>query len=179
VRRFPSGRCQARYLDPETHRFTPPPQTFATKGAADRWLNRKRAELDAGTAIDEKAGSEPLSHWWPGYWRSLQSRKPTTRVNHSTAWRLRIAPRFGTLPVRGSSRAHRRLDRPHEPRRCIADEGDRGCRRAETCAGLEGEVAVRIDLAIGLCPHQSPLHFYVSRMWNQPTEEANMAATSS
>ena len=75
VRRFPSGRYQARYLDPETHRFTPAPQTFATKGAADRWLNRKRAELDAGTAIDEKAGSEPLSHRWPGYWRSLQSRK--------------------------------------------------------------------------------------------------------
>ena len=82
MRRFPSGRYQARYLDPETHRFTPAPQTFATKGAADRWLNRKRAELDAGTAIDEKAGSEPLSHWWPGYWRSLQSRKPTTRVRY-------------------------------------------------------------------------------------------------
>jgi integrase len=106
VRRFPSGRYQARYLDPETHRFTPAPQTFATKGAADRWLNRKRAELDAGTAIDEKAGSEPLSHWWPGYWRSLQSRKPTTRVNYSTAWRLRIEPRFGTLPVRRVKPSH-------------------------------------------------------------------------
>ena len=54
VRRFPSGRYQvAAWALPETHRFTPAPQTFATKGAADRWLSRKRAELDAGTAIDE------------------------------------------------------------------------------------------------------------------------------
>jgi integrase len=106
VRRFRSGRYQARYLDPDTRRLTPAPMTFATKGAADRWLARKRSELDAGTAIDEKAGSEPLSHWWSGYWDSVQSRKPTTRVNYSTAWRLRIAPRFGTVPVRRIKPSH-------------------------------------------------------------------------
>ena len=105
IRRFPSGRYQARYLDPDTHRFAPAPQTFASKGAADRWLNRKRAELDAGTAIDEKAGLKTLSDWWPGYWRSVQSRKPTTRVNYSTAWRLRIEPRFGSMPVRRTNAA--------------------------------------------------------------------------
>ena len=106
IRRFPSGRYQARYLDPDTHRFAPAPQTFGSKGAADRWLNRKRAELDAGTAIDEKAGLKPLSDWWPGYWRSVQSRKPTTRVNYSTAWRLRIEPRFGSMPVRRIKPSH-------------------------------------------------------------------------
>jgi integrase len=83
-----------------TRRFIPAPTTFATKGAADRWLNSKRAELDAGTAIDERAGSEPLSKWWSGYWRSLQSRKPTSRGNYSAAWRLRVQPRFGSAPVR-------------------------------------------------------------------------------
>lgn len=100
VRKMRSGRFQARYLDPDTRRFIPAPTTFATKGAADRWLTRKRAELDAGTAIDERAGSEPLSNWWPGYWRSLQSRKPTTRSNYSAAWRLRVQPRFGSVLVR-------------------------------------------------------------------------------
>jgi Phage integrase, N-terminal SAM-like domain len=117
IRRFPSGRYQARYLDPDTHRFAPAPQTFASKGAADRWLNRKRAELDAGTAIDEKAGLKPLSDWWPGYWRSVQSRKPTTRVNYSTAWRLRIEPRFGSMPVRRIKPSHIEGDRRHEQRR--------------------------------------------------------------
>jgi hypothetical protein len=100
VRKMRSRRFQARYLDPDTRRFIPAPTTFSTKGAADRWLNRKRAELDAGTAIDERAGSEPLSMWWPGYWRSLQFRKPTTRGNYSAAWRLRVQPRFGSVPVR-------------------------------------------------------------------------------
>jgi integrase len=106
VRRFPSGRYQARYLDPDTHRLTPAPMTFATKGAADRWLARKRADLDAGTAVDEKAGLKPLSDWWPGYWHSVQSRKPTTKVNYSTAWRLRIEPRFGSTPVRRIKSTH-------------------------------------------------------------------------
>ena len=183
MRRFPSGRCQARYLDPETHRFTPPPQTFATKGAADRWLNRKRAELDAGTAIDEKAASEPLSHWWPGHWRSLQSRKPTTRVNHSTAWRLRIEPRFGTLPVRRIKPSH--IDD------WIADMNQDGVsptKVIEAVGVLRRVLDSRARLRSGsIWPLVSalirvPVHFYVSRMRNQPielTEEANMAATSS
>jgi integrase len=106
IRRFPSGRYQARYLDPDTHRFTPAPQTFATKAAADRWLARKRSDLDAGTATDEKAGLKPLSDWWPGYWHSVQSRKPTTTGAYSRAWRLRIEPRFGSVPVRRIKSTH-------------------------------------------------------------------------
>ena len=106
VRKLPSGRFQARFLDPDTRRMVTAPLTFASKGAADRWLNRKRAALDAGTAVDERAGSEPLSNWWPGYSRSLQTRKPSTKVNYSTAWRLRIEPRFGSMPVRRIKPSH-------------------------------------------------------------------------
>ena len=72
VRSLASGRYQARYFDPDTRRMVPAPQTFATKGAADRWLAVKRTELDAGTAVDEKTGNRPLREWWPGYWRSTQ-----------------------------------------------------------------------------------------------------------
>jgi hypothetical protein len=117
----------------------------------------KRAGLDAGTAIDEKAGSEPLSHWWPGHWRSLQSGKPTTQVNHSTAWRSRIEPRFGNLPVRRIKPSH--IDD------WIADMNQDGVSPTKVIEAvgvlrrvphqLEGEVAVRIDLAVGLCPHQN------------------------
>ena len=66
VRRFASGRYQARYFDPDTRRLTPAPDTFATKGAADRWLNRKRAELDAGMAIDERRAANRYLSGWPG-----------------------------------------------------------------------------------------------------------------
>jgi Phage integrase family/Phage integrase, N-terminal SAM-like domain len=100
VRSLASGRYQARYLDPDTRRMTPAPQTFATKTRADRWLATKRTELDAGTAVDDKAGHQPLRDWWPGYWRATQSRSPHTRIGYETAWRLRIEPRFGSMPVR-------------------------------------------------------------------------------
>jgi Phage integrase, N-terminal SAM-like domain len=135
------------------------------------------------TAIDEKAGSEPLSHWLPGYWRSLQSRKPTTRVNHSTAWRLRIEPRFGTLPVRRIKASH--IDD------WIADMNQDGVSPTtviEAVGVLRRVLDSRARLRSGsIWPLVSalirvPVHFYVSRMRNQPielAEEANMAATSS
>jgi hypothetical protein len=92
VRSLASGRYQARCFDPDTRGMVPAPLTFATKGAADKWLAVKRTELDAGTAVDEKTGNRPLREW---YWRSTQSRKPHTRVGYETAWRLRVEPRFG------------------------------------------------------------------------------------
>jgi integrase len=100
VRKLASGRYQARYLDPDVRHIVPAPGTFASKTAADRWLARKRADLDAGTAVDDRAGSEPLAQWWPGYQRSIQARKGSTQISYSTAWRLRIEPRFGSTPVR-------------------------------------------------------------------------------
>ena len=106
VRSLASGRYQARYLDPDTSRMVPAPQTFATKSGADRWLATKRTELDAGTAVDDKAGNQPLREWWPGYWRATQSRRPHTRIGYETAWRLRIEPRFGSMPVRWIKASH-------------------------------------------------------------------------
>jgi integrase len=106
VRSLESGRYQARYLDPDTLRMTPAPQTFATKRGADRWLAAKRTDLDTGTSVDDKAGNRPLREWWPGYWRSTQSRKPQTRAGYETAWRLRIEPRFGSMPVRRIKPSH-------------------------------------------------------------------------
>jgi len=106
VRALPSGRYQARYFDPDTRSRISAPQTFATKRSADRWLAAKRTGIDAGTAVDDQAGKQPLGEWWPSYWRSLQSRKRTTQVNYSTAWRLRIEPRFGSTPVRRIKPTH-------------------------------------------------------------------------
>jgi integrase len=106
VRKLPSGRYQARYLDPETREMTAAPGTFSSKTAADRWLGRKRVELDAGTAVNERTGSQPLSEWWPSYWRSVHSHKPRTKIGYETAWRLRVEPRFGSMPVRRIKPAH-------------------------------------------------------------------------
>ena len=106
VRSLASGRYQARYIDPDTNRMTPAPQTFATRSRADRWLATKRAELDAGSGVDDKADNQPLREWWPGYWRATQSCRPHTRIGYETAWRLRIEPRFGSMPVRRIKPSH-------------------------------------------------------------------------
>lgn len=68
-------------------------------------VTRRRTELDAGTAVDDRLAI-PLREWWPGYWRSTQSRNLHTRVGYQTAWRLRVEPRFGSMPVRRIKPAH-------------------------------------------------------------------------
>ena len=100
LRQLSSGRWQARYPDPDTGGLTPAPHTFATKQAADRWLSRKRTEIDSGLVIDEKAGNRPLREWWPKYKRTWGALSPSSRVAYETAWRLRIEPAFGDVRVR-------------------------------------------------------------------------------
>jgi hypothetical protein len=132
VRKLPSGRFQARYLDADSRQMLPAPQTFATKRAADVWLAKKRTELDAGTAINERTGNRPLSQWWPAYWRSVQSNKERTKVGYEAAWRLRVEPRFGSNPVRRIKPAH--IDEwvaDMVEDGVSASEGDRDPRRAE------------------------------------------------
>ena len=106
VRQIPSGRWQASYWDHDHGRRVPAPETFTTKAAADRWLARKRADLDRGTSVDERAGSAPLRDWWPGYEATLARLKRSTVANYRAAWRLRIEPEFGSMRVRGIKPSH-------------------------------------------------------------------------
>ena len=100
LRELPSGRWQARYPDPDTGRLVPAAQTFSSKTAADRWLSRKRTEIDAGIATDDRAGNQPLSKFWPAYVRTWGGLAPSSKASYEAAWRLRIAPHFGDVKVR-------------------------------------------------------------------------------
>jgi len=100
LRELPSGRWQASYRDPDTGKLTPAPTTFATKQAADRWLARRRTELDAGIATDDRAGNRPLADFWPGYVRTWGGLAPSSKASYEAAWRLRIEPPFGDVRVR-------------------------------------------------------------------------------
>jgi integrase len=101
VRQLPSGRWQAKWPDPDTRLLTPAPETYPTKAAADRWLSHKRVDLERGHSVDDRAAGRPLADWWPGYLTFIQARcRPSTVANYEQAWRLRIAPRFGTVAVR-------------------------------------------------------------------------------
>ena len=100
VRALGSGRFQARYPDPDTGRLLPAPGTFATRTDADRWLAARRTDLARRVDLDDRAATRPLREWWPGYQRAAQTTlKTSTRSNYEQAWRLRVEPGLGSVPV--------------------------------------------------------------------------------
>ncbi|GLZ02186.1 tyrosine-type recombinase/integrase [Actinoplanes sp. NBRC 103695] len=100
IRELPSGRFQARYPDADTGKMVPAPLTFANRKAADKWLSKKRTEIDAGIAGDERLAQRPLRDWWPGYERSFAHLKSRTRFGYIRSWELRVGPEFGDTIVR-------------------------------------------------------------------------------
>ena len=60
VRKLPSGRYQASYLDGAKARRNAP-DTFPTRAAADAWLTKQRAAMDAGTWRDPRSGDETFA----------------------------------------------------------------------------------------------------------------------
>ena len=62
VRRLSSGRWQARYPGPDGHERAAP-ETFATKGAADRWLAAAETDMGRGQWVDPSAGETTVAEW--------------------------------------------------------------------------------------------------------------------
>ena len=62
VRKLPSNRYQARYLDGDGVRITAP-ETFATKGEAQRWLAAVETDMARGDWHDPRLGERTLSEW--------------------------------------------------------------------------------------------------------------------
>src|SRR4051812_39388577 len=62
VRKMPSGRWQARYIDPAGRRLTAP-DTFRTKGDAQRWLSATETDLNRGDWHDPRHGKVSFADW--------------------------------------------------------------------------------------------------------------------
>ncbi|WP_206513916.1 hypothetical protein, partial [Xanthomonas vesicatoria] len=84
IRKLPSGRFQARYVDHEGRRHIAP-QTFASKRDADAWLATNRADLLRGTWRDPDAGTECLGDYLTDWLTSRTDLAPTTRQNYAGA----------------------------------------------------------------------------------------------
>jgi integrase len=98
VRKLPSGRFQASYLDAASTRHTAP-ATFLTRLDADRWLARQRAALDTGTWRDPGAGTATFA----GYartWLADRELKPRTAAGYQAILDRHLIPAFGTAPLR-------------------------------------------------------------------------------
>lgn len=93
IRKLPSGRYQARYLDP-TGILRPAPETFESKADADDWL----AEMQ--TAIRKKdwrapdAGAINFTEYAEA-WITERGLMPTTEELYRRLLRLHLVPTFG------------------------------------------------------------------------------------
>jgi integrase len=98
VRQLPSSRFQASYLDATGTRRNAP-ATFGSRLAAEAWLARQRAALDAGTWRDPQAGAATFA----GYartWLADRELKPRTKAGYQAILDRHLIPAFGTTPLR-------------------------------------------------------------------------------
>ena len=99
VRRLPSGRWQARYWDAAGNRIGAP-DTFATKGDAQRWLSAAETDIGRGDWHDPRLGDVPFREW-ADRWLATKAPKlsPATENLYRYLLRRHVVPRFGSMPV--------------------------------------------------------------------------------
>lgn len=98
VRKLPSGRYQASYLDPSGTRRTAP-ETFTAKMDADAWLAMQRAAIESGSwrGRDDRTTVDEFADEWV---KALQVRD-RTRYHYKV--NLVKRPGFGSESQQGES----------------------------------------------------------------------------
>lgn len=98
VRKLPSGRYQASFVDPHGVRRSAP-QTFVAKADASRWLAKTETEVSAGSWVDPSAAQVALATYAEAWLaqrtvkgRPLAARTLQTYRHSLDAW---ILPRLG------------------------------------------------------------------------------------
>ena len=103
VRKLPSGRYQASYLDAAKARRNAP-QTFHTRAAADAWLTGQRAAMDAGSWRDPASGAETFAAY-AARWLAERGLKPRTEHDYRRILDRLLLPEFGAMPLKDISPA--------------------------------------------------------------------------
>lgn len=97
VRKLPSGRWQARYLD-RTGQLVPAPLTFKRKGDADRYLATVETDLARGVFGDPRRGEITFAEWADIYLANTPKRA-TTAARDAHVLRRHLLPAFGPMPL--------------------------------------------------------------------------------
>ena len=98
VRRLPLGRWQVRYPGPDSI-DRPAPDTFATKGEAEKWLTLKEAEILEGDWIDPDAAEIPILDYASTWIDERPGLRPKSVKNYRSLLRCHIAPYLATVTV--------------------------------------------------------------------------------
>lgn len=98
VRKLPSGRWQASYLDDHTRGRIGAPATFATKADANLWLASVETDMARGEHIQPGLACRPFGEWAVEWLDSLHV-KPKTYVGYESSLRNHVLPVFADRPV--------------------------------------------------------------------------------
>ena len=98
VRKLPSGRYQASYLDGTKTRRNAP-ATFSTRATADAWLTAQRGAMDAGTWRDPRSGAETFGAY-AARWLDERGLKPRTEHDYQRILDRLLLPEFGGMPLK-------------------------------------------------------------------------------
>ena len=98
---LPSGRYRVRYRDPDRPRVSAP-NTFASKGEADRWLTLRRAELLKADWTATVTGTRRFGDY-AETWLTQRQLKPRTRAHYRSLLDKQILPTFASTPLRSIS----------------------------------------------------------------------------
>ncbi|MGW3307187.1 tyrosine-type recombinase/integrase [Streptomyces sp. NPDC001073] len=95
IRKLPSGRYQARYPGPDGV-LRPADRTFATITDADRWLAKKRIEIEDGRWIDPAEGQTTVRDWSARWLAAVSPQlKHKTQASYRSLINSLINPAFG------------------------------------------------------------------------------------
>lgn len=96
VRKLPSKRFQASYLDPHGKRINAP-TTFTTRGDADAWLAIQRAAIETGSW--RRPGSKLTVGEFGEQWLLERDAKASTVYGNRLYFKRWIQPTFGTTAL--------------------------------------------------------------------------------
>jgi integrase len=94
VRKLPSGRYQARFLDESGYRHEAP-LTFATVADANRWLASTEAQIARGAWVDPRAGVITLADYANGWLESRPGLRPRTVELYRSLLDKHLLPALG------------------------------------------------------------------------------------
>ncbi|MBF6298994.1 site-specific integrase [Nocardia amamiensis] len=91
-------RARVRWTDPVTKRRASRSESFATREAAEAWI--EQIEQAAARGVDPKTATATLAEYGNAHWdTAMRGVEPKTLDPYRAGWRLRIVPTLGHLPV--------------------------------------------------------------------------------
>ena len=95
IRKLPSGKWQATYLDPITRHRVPAETTFTSKADANRWLSSTELALQRGDNLDRTGRSITLTKYSATWLDNKTALRPKTRELYAYLLRIHILPALG------------------------------------------------------------------------------------